>query len=369
MNSKSFSIRDKLAKNCINALGWHTKKHYLLIESDDWGAIRMPSRTVYEQLCAAGAGEGSFFDKYDSLESPNDLEPLFEVLSMTRDINGHGAIMQPFFVVANPDYDTIEANGFTEYVYEGIEATYKRYSHTRETFDVVKEGVRSGLWHPQSHGREHIQVKRWMSALQRFDLVKQEFFLRAFHGGCAPPQIDYYSAFDYDEADDLPFLGGILSDGLELFERLFGYKSISFCAPCGYTTKEFVSLLSTESIRLRSGQYTIRQSNGSCRKINDFWGHKDTNGVIVYRRNCKFEPSKNHYIDWVDRCLYEIDTAFRWGKPAVIDSHRVNYIGSISIENRDFTLRELTRLLREVIKKWPDVEFVDSETLYNEMIK
>ena len=89
----------------------------------------------------------------------------------------------------------------------------------------------------------------------------------------------------------------------------------------------------------------------------------------VYRRNCKFEPAKNHNIDWVDQCLSEIKIAFRWGKPVVIDSHRVNYIGSISPENRDYSLKELKCLLKEIVKRWPEVEFVNSEQLYNEMLK
>jgi hypothetical protein len=35
------SLKEKLAKNYINAVGWQTKKKYLVIESDDWGSIHM----------------------------------------------------------------------------------------------------------------------------------------------------------------------------------------------------------------------------------------------------------------------------------------------------------------------------------------
>ncbi len=105
------------------------------------------------------------------------------------------------------------------------------------------------------------------------------------------------------------------------------------------------------------------------KQIDKFWGNRGTNGLRYYRRNCKFEPSKNHNIDWVSQCLAEIDIAFRCGKPAVIDSHRVNYIGSISQENRDYSLRELGKLLKEVVKRWPDVEFMNSKQLYQIMSK
>ena len=55
--------------------------------------------------------------------------------------------------------------------------------------------------------------------------------------------------------------------------------------------------------------------------------------------------------------------AFRWGKPAVINSHRVNYSSGIFEENRDNSLRLLDALLKAIIKKWPEVEFMNSQQL------
>ena len=362
------TIRNIIAKNYVNYRGISFKKKLVLIESDDWGAIRMPSRETYEKLCAAGAGDGCYFDKFDSLESSKDLELLFEVLSSVKDHNGQYAIMQPFAVVANPNYEAIEANQFSKYEYEPFIDTYKRYAHTEHSFETVKEGMQLGIWHPQSHGREHIQVNRWMQALQSKDrLVQLEFSSRAFHCGCTPSDLDYYNAFDIDSKEELPQLKEIIREGLKLFEQLYGYRSISLCAPCGYTTKELQTFSSTEGIKLRGGQFHTPNGDGTYSVINDFWGHKDANGMLVYRRNCKFEPSKDHNNDWVDKCLAEIKIAFRWNKPAVIDSHRVNYIGSIYEENRDYSLKELKRLLHEIVKRWPDVEFVNSEQLYKEM--
>jgi hypothetical protein len=67
--------------------------------------------------------------------------------------------------------------------------------------------------------------------------------------------------------------------------------------------------------------------------------------------------------DWVDSCLGEINAAFRWRKPAVISSHRVNYIGAHYPDNRDRGLRELKRLLKAIVQKWPEVEFMTSAEL------
>ena len=184
-----------------------------------------------------------------------------------------------------------------------------------------------------------------------------------------PSTIDYFNAFDYDSPDEKQQLEEVMKDGLSLFERVWGYKAMAFCAPCGVISRETVDVAAKNGIRLSAGQFFSPDGSGSYNKIDKKWGDKGVEGMRFYRRNCKFEPSKNHDIDWVDRCMSEINIAFRWGKPANIDSHRVNFIGSIYEENRDYTLKEMKRLLKEIIKRWPDVEFVTSEELYNEMQK
>ena len=67
--------------------------------------------------------------------------------------------------------------------------------------------------------------------------------------------------------------------------------------------------------------------------------------------------------DWVGSCLKEVETSFFWHKPAIISSHRVNYIGWINPANRDRGLALLDELLNRLIKLWPDVEFMTSVEL------
>ena len=370
MYAQKLSFRDKLAKNYINAVGWRTKKKLLLIESDDWGTVRMDSRRAYESILSETGKAGYFFDRYDALESSEDLEKLFEVLSSVKDKHGHSVIMSPISVVANPDFEAVETNGFTEYVYESVLDTYKRSAHTETAFNVAQEGIRSGVWFPQFHGREHINAKRWLRNLQKGDKLSQTAFkYRSLHSDCMPSDTDYFKAFDIDAPDDLMWLKEVMEDGLSLFEKIWGYRALAFCAPCGVIRTETINVAIQNGIKLITGQFFSPIGLGNYNKINKKWGENSNDDCLFYRRNCKFEPSRDHNVDWVDRCLSEINIAFRWGKPANIDSHRVNYIGSISPDNRDFTLKEMKRLLQEIVKHWPDVEFVNSEQLYEEMIK
>ena len=50
-------------------------------------------------------------------------------------------------------------------------------------------------------------------------------------------------------------------------------------------------------------------------------------------------------------------------RPAIISSHRLNFIGAIETINRDNHLIELKILLNNIVKQWPDVEFISSDQL------
>jgi hypothetical protein len=67
--------------------------------------------------------------------------------------------------------------------------------------------------------------------------------------------------------------------------------------------------------------------------------------------------------DPVGQCLSNIAIAFRMRKPAIISSHRINYVGFIDEENRDKNLRHLKQVLSEGLKRWPDIEFLTSQEL------
>lgn len=367
---KPLSFKTTIAKYGVNTLGISFRpQKFLIIESDDWGAVRMPSNKTYEKLCQHGAGEGCFFDKYDSLESAEDLERLAEVLTSVKDKNGNNVVFQPYVVVANPNYDKIEEDQFSSYYYESFLDTYSRAPHTEKSFSVILEGIDAGVWHPQSHGREHIQVFRWMKALSENSLVKEEFYSHAFHSGCIPKGIDYYSAFDAGSSEEVDGMKLILADSVRLFKEIYGYNPISFCPPCGYVDKNIVDFLPEVGLMLGPGSFKFLDGKGHYSSCQKFWGNNWTGGVKLYRRNCKFEPARNHNIDWADRCMAEIDIAFRCGKPACIDTHRVNFIGSLCQSNRDDSLRQFSRLLNRVVTKWPDVEFATSESIYNFMSK
>jgi hypothetical protein len=67
--------------------------------------------------------------------------------------------------------------------------------------------------------------------------------------------------------------------------------------------------------------------------------------------------------------MESIDIAFKWGKPAIVGAHRINFAGRLGLEQRDNNLKLLEQLLTKILEKWPDVKFTDSSSLLQKYIK
>ena len=104
------------------------------------------------------------------------------------------------------------------------------------------------------------------------------------------------------------------------------------------------------------------QGLGKIKRKLHWLGQRNAFGQTYITRNAFFEPNAPGK-DWLNTCLSEISNAFMWKKPAVISTHRTNYIGSLNSENREHSLELLDQLLSKVIKQWPDVEFITSTEL------
>lgn len=356
-----------LHKNLINIPGWRTTRKIIVIESDDWGSIRMPSRKIYELLLSNGIPvDKLYFLKYDCLESEQDLSMLFEILSSFTDIHGNHPVITANTVMANPDFDKIKESDKTEYFYEPFTTTYTRYPNQNRSFALwVNEGIPEKLLWPQFHGREHLHVGKWMNAINSNDPWElKSFEHEVLLGYYSNKSINYMPAFDYTSPKEWESLNTIASEGLALFEKIFGFQSKSFVAPCLISGSHLDRVLKNNGILYHQvGKQYIPAKNDSFKVKNRYWGQKNGLSQIYLRRNVNFEPTSNPDFDWIDNCLSEINIAFRWGKPAVINSHRVNYIGSIFPENRALSLKLLNSLLKSSLKYWPEVEFMTSDSL------
>ena len=67
--------------------------------------------------------------------------------------------------------------------------------------------------------------------------------------------------------------------------------------------------------------------------------------------------------------MKQIETSFFWNKPANVSSHRVNFCGYIDKKNRATGINDLKQLLKKVVQKWPDVEFMSANELGDLIVK
>lgn len=364
-------IKSILQSNIRNIQGWHTNRRIIVIESDDWGSIRMPSRKVYNNLLNAGIRvDHCPYNRFDSIESESDLLALFNGIKKFKDFKGNHPVITTNFVTANPDFQKIKDSGYQDYHYELFTDTYKRNPKHHNTFTLIREGMREKYIYPQFHGREHLNVNRWMTALRQ-NLPETRFTFKNRLFGISTNitsemRRSYMSAFDFDNIDEIDDHRNILNDGLRLFENIFGYKSKTFIATnyCWHSLIE--ETLKNNGVNFIQGSYNqIEPSGGnkSPKIISHRLGRFNKFGQMYLVRNAFFEPSLLNTVDPVAYCINNIEIAFRWGKPAIVSSHRVNFIGSIVKENRENNIILFIKLLKQIRSKWKDIEFMNSEQL------
>lgn len=367
------TFRSKLTVNASNIPGWRTNRHIVVFESDDWGSIRMSSLEAFRRLLAGGMREDrNHYNTFDSLESNDDILAMFETLTKFKDSTGRHPVFTGVNVVANPVFEKIKENGFSEYVYEPYTETLKRYPKHDRVYSLWLEGIERRLMVPVFHGREHLNVQRWLRALnagQKSTLLGFENGVTGIYNGINDEPIpEFQAAFNIDTTNDLPYLRDVLETGLALFKNLYGYNSTYFVPTNGPFNNSLEKVLYDCGVKyINTGKVQHEPlGNGMTKKHFRYLGKKNEFGQVYLTRNCFFEPSSFEQPasrDWVDTCLHEIEIAFRWHKPATISTHRVNYIGFLHPENREESQRKLSELLARMLKRWPDIEFMTSMEL------
>lgn len=359
------SLINNLKNNLVSIPGWQTKRHIVVIESDDWGSIRMPSIETYEYLISKGVKLGKFgYEKVDTIASREDLEKLFEVCNSFHDINGRPIVITANSVVVNPDFEKIKDSDYQEYFFESITTTMERYYPGASPFPLWKEGMNAGVFHPQLHGREHVNVPMWLNSLRKDHPGARLAFDRGVFSFVVDKSLDKRgkntSSYYYLNEQEFEFDKKSIQESAKLFEDLFGYKSKSFIAAAYKWDERIEDVWNTVGVKYIQGSY-YHDYNG--KKKYHFLGAKNINNQIFLNRNAFFEYSQDQQKDWIGETLENAKIAFFWHKPLTICAHRLNFIGTLSQQNRDVNLERFKRLFTELQKRWPDIEFLTSDEL------
>jgi len=358
-----------------NLRGWKNRRKLLVIESDDWGAIRMPGPQAYNRLLNAGIRvDQSLYDRLDCLENRDDFQALMSVIDAHHDDNGRPATFTFNTVMGNPDFEAIENNGFTDFIHQHMFDSYRHY-HGEDLEKDWRMAIQAGLIHPQFHGREHLNSRLWMADLKAGNEETRLAFSNRFYGlrtaTSSRWQKHYKAAYSAESMEEMKAIAEIAADGLRIFKETFHYPSRTFVA-CNYVLPaELEESLGGRGIKMIQTQrgylQPMPQKGGERRLQYRYTGQRNAYGQRYSVRNVLFEPYLDEATDWVSRGLSEIKQAFQVRTPAIICTHRINYSSGILKRHRDRSLRQLDALLALVRKHWPDVEFINSDELLDLM--
>jgi hypothetical protein len=369
-------LKEYFKKHYINIRGKRTPKKILIIESDDWGSIRIPNKMFQKKLFSLGLiQEKDPFSKFDCLESADDYKALYAVLCQFEDKRGRHPAFTANMVMGNPDFDKIKSSDFQEFYWEPFYKTYQTYYPEQATFETLKIGISEGFLYPQFHAREHLNALQWLKRLKNRD--KQ--FLKAFALKCfaiddkktSNQRANLMATYDYQSEDELAYIEYSIGHGLAFFNETFGFDSATTIAPCYIWNDRIEQIFNKYQVQGIQSSYVQQYNEDSDKTHKRIWqksGALNAIGQRYWLRNVLFEPALDTSVDWVNKAMESITIAFLWQKPAIIGTHRVNYVAGLSEHNRANSLNQLQKLLDAILKKWPNIIFMNSAEL-NEYYK
>jgi len=349
-----------------NIAGWSTIRKIVVFESDDWGSERVQSIRHYNDLLRKKIiTDENDYNKYDALETSEDLASLGSVLSKYSDRNGNSPVFNMYYITSNPDYEKIIENNYETYEDKLFTERLRELGDHESYFKCLNKYLESKVFSLAYHGREHLCVKPFFRLMKSGSHSIKKSIDNSFHSIDHPSLPNKATCFRpslfFSNIDEIPFIKDMLLDGIKKFKDIFKQNPISFCPPNGISCSEFDDLLFKNGIKAIVTQKIRYEPDGrnnfkkSYRLLN-----KKKHKIYLFR-NCGFEPM--HTKMNVEFCINQIEAAFVMKKPAIISTHRLNYNGSINPEYRRKGLAHLERLLSEVTKKWKNVEFVSTAEL------
>jgi hypothetical protein len=368
------TLKSTISKNITNIVGWKTNRKIIVIESDDWGSIRMPNKDVYTKLERLSfSKEFTLYDRLDSLERLEDLQSLLDIAKEFKDFNDKPLVFTLNTVMQNPDFEKIKAGDYKKFYGIPFFESYKQF-YGQDLRDLWSKGIEEQLIKPQFHAREHLNVHLWLNDLRNYNKNTREAFDNGYFGlrteTSSKLRNHYLATYFAENEEEFSKVVVATKQGLEMFKNVFGYHSKTFIASNYYWPKELEKILANEGVKglqaLRGGNFT-NYKRGTISTKRLFTGQKNKFGQIYTVRNVIFEPYSDKNKDWVASGLKDVQNAFLWKKPAIICMHRVNFASEMNLSNRDHNLQLLKKFITEILKKYPDVEFMSSDALIKEI--
>ncbi|MEM0117517.1 MAG: hypothetical protein QXV32_03645 [Conexivisphaerales archaeon] len=313
--------------------------HAVTFESDDWGMCgEMKDRNSLRRVLEIehqGEESANRMKYSNTLESYEDLTSLYSVLRSFKDSLGRSPIFTANYVMSNPDFKSIEKSNFSMYIDIPISQGFPDGWNDRgPVLRGWKEGMHLKVWRPEYHGLAHFNFKVWLNSLRNADKISKDFFEMSMvnyeRKGTAVSEY----VFDQKRGifESYTNQHAYVSKGCRLFGALFGYKPLATIPPhdvwnaatelaflkCG------IRFIQSEKTRLAGAVFPPHKIS-----LAPFGAMKTAMliQIVITKilRNIWLEMN-----DDLDYAFEAFEYVSKSGFPAVIDTHRVNYVTGVN---------------------------------------
>lgn len=311
------------------------RRPVLIIESDDWG----PGPPLHGERLAR----------------------LADALAQHQDGSGHPALMTLGVVLAVPDGATMHAGDPQDYQRLELDDT-----RCAGVLAAMEQGASKGIFALQLHGMEHY----WPTALLR--AAQGDAALRAWLEQPFPAYEELPSPLQSRWVDGAQLPSGALdADSIDravseetlVFQRIFHRVARVVVPPTFVWTRTVETAWMAAGIEViitPGRRYTGRDEAGQPTGVEASILNGEAAGpmALYLVRDIYFEPLRGHT---PAKVLEDASRRFRLGRPALLETHRSNFIGT-EAEFRH-SLAQLDTLLSEALHGWPDMRFLSPEAL------
>lgn len=287
----------------------------VVLESDDWGLPGfVPDAAALVGLDREALGGTQFPDVYwrSTLESAADVDALVALLATHRGRDALPAVFQPNMILPAE--------------LPGPQSPYAR----PDLAEAEARALAAGVWHPELHGASHLDPARQAEILATAGPAVLE---AARRGVLVFP--DSHTAFELGPRRSLDAVRRSWSPLPERFRDRFGQPARSVIAPDYVWDARHEDLFRDLGLRIvQAKDHQRRKDLGgppwlhllrkTWDRLADRWRVRD---LVYLDRNAFLETAQDPHPEEVPRrCAAEVRRAWARGEPAIVETHRVNFV-------------------------------------------
>ena len=301
-----------------------------MIESDDWGLCGWsPDEPAWRALAELPAFRSPPGRRYggSTLERAEDVRELARLLAELRGGDGFAPVLQANTVMAGPAFERLTPPAF-DVAELPVTESYAASARWRRDglAAAVDTAIEAGVWWPELHGLHHVPEHAWLTALRRgVDDARRA--LEHHSTICTAVE----ASGEYDPSEPRELRRRHIGRAVERFARRFGRPPGSLCPP-DYRWDDALEA-DAEALGLTTLQGLAEQSGHPLARLRRLalrhrWPNR-RGGRFYLPPRIAFEPGAwepDARGSLVESTRRRVRAAWDRGQPAILSTHRVNYV-------------------------------------------